>query len=453
LIQLADGFLYGTTEQGGAFGQGTVFKIMPDGTNFGVIKSLQCTATNGCNPFAGLIQLGDGFLYGTTNAGGAANGGTVFKIMPDGTGFSVIKSFQCGGVPNGCSPQAGLIQLADGFLYGTTSSTTATGGVLNQGTVFKVLPDGSNFTLIHAFVLDGNNGFNPRASLRLVDNGYLYGTTSAGGLFGAGTIFRIPAPDATAPDTTIILAPPPVTNATDATFTFTSTEADITFECKFDADAFVLCSSPETYTSLTEGAHSFQVRARDLANNADPSPAMHSWSVDITPPDTLINSGPENPTTSTNATFEFTSNDAGSTFECSLDDAAFAPCAGPVNYTGLAVGNHNFRVRAIDAAGNFDTTPESHSWTINALDTTPPDTTIISTPPALTNSTSATFTFTVSQANSTFECNLDSAGFTGCGSPATYNGLGGGSHNFRVRATDPAGNTDSTPASFNWTIQ
>ena len=65
---------------------------------------------------------------------------------------------------------------------------------------------------------------------------------------------------------------------------------------------------------------------------------------------------------------------------------------------GLAAGSHNFQVRAIDAAGNVDTTPASHTWTINALDTTPPDTTITSSPPITTNSTSASFSFTSTEA-------------------------------------------------------
>jgi hypothetical protein len=118
LVQGTDGFLYGTTQDGGTDNAGALFKIRPDGSDFSIIKSFQCgIANNECFPEE-LIQLADGFLYGTT--GGSGNlGGTIFKIRPDGSSFSVIKSFQCG-VTDGCSPLAGLIQLADGFLYGTT---------------------------------------------------------------------------------------------------------------------------------------------------------------------------------------------------------------------------------------------------------------------------------------------------------------------------------------------
>jgi hypothetical protein len=118
----------------------------------------------------------------------------------------------------------------------------------------------------------------------------------------------------------------------------------------------------------------------------------------------------------------------------------------------LAAGGHNFQVRAIDAAGNFDTTPASYTWTINALDTTPPDTTITSNPPATTNSTSASFSFTSTEAGSTFACSLDGSPFTACTSAQNYNSLAPGSHTFRVRATDAANNTDPTPASYTWTV-
>ena len=126
LIQLGDGFLYGTTSQTLAQG-GTVFKVAADGSGYQVIKAFGTSGTDALGPMAGLILGGDGFLYGTTNGGGANSGGTVFKIAPDGANFLIIKSFQCGNnAANGCSPQAGLILLSDGFLYGTTTSAEPT---------------------------------------------------------------------------------------------------------------------------------------------------------------------------------------------------------------------------------------------------------------------------------------------------------------------------------------
>src|SRR5207249_200888 len=85
-------------------------------------------------------------------------------------------------------------------------------------------------------------------------------------------------------------------------------------------------------------------------------------------------------------------------------------------------------------------------------DTTPPDTTLTGTPPTVTNSPSASFTFTATETGSTFQCALDGGGFAPCASPQTYSALASGNHTFQVRATDPAGNTDPTPASFTWTV-
>src|SRR4030042_549659 len=100
-------------------------------------------------------------------------------------------------------------------------------------------------------------------------------------------------------------------------------------------------------------------------------------------------------------------------------------------------------------AANTADPPASHDWTVDTAD---PDTSITSSPPSLTNSPEASFTFTSTETSSTFECNLDGAGFTSCSSPKSYSSLSDGDHTFAVRATDPAGNTDDTPASHDWTV-
>ncbi|MBE7436604.1 MAG: hypothetical protein HS100_21995 [Anaerolineales bacterium] len=95
---------------------------------------------------------------------------------------------------------------------------------------------------------------------------------------------------------------------------------------------------------------------------------------DTTPPDTVIDSGPVNPTNSAAATFTFHGSDdvtpaASLTFECALDGGSFSACTGPAVFTGLTDGSHGFAVRARDGAGNLDPTPATHSWVV---DTTPP---------------------------------------------------------------------------------
>jgi len=170
--------------------------------------------------------------------------------------------------------------------------------------------------------------------------------------------------DTKAPNTTITSSPLTLTNNPLATFSFTSTEAESTFECSLDNAAFAACTSPWTSDPLVDGKHAFQVRATDLAGNTDKSPAKaKAWTVDTTPPDTAITGNPANPTTSTSAKFKFTSTERKSTFQCSLDGAGFTSCKSGQSYTGLLVGNHNFQVQGIDAAGNIDPTPASFDWT------------------------------------------------------------------------------------------
>src|SRR5437773_1260418 len=259
---------------------------------------------------------------------------------------------------------------------------------------------------------------------------------------------RLAPPDTTPPDTTLTATPPAVTNSASASFTFAATEAGSTFQCALDGGGFAPCASPQTYSALASGNHTFQVRATDPAGNTDPTPASFTWTVDTVAPDTIISATPPALTTSLSASFTFAATEAGSTFQCALDGGGFAPCASPQTYSALASGNHTFQVRATDPAGNTDPNPASFTWTV---DTVAPDTIITATPPALTNSLSASFTFTATEAGSTFQCALDGGVFAPCASPQTYSALASGNHTFQVRATDSAGNTDPTPASFTWT--
>jgi uncharacterized repeat protein (TIGR03803 family) len=183
---ISDGtFLYGMTSSGGASSYGTIFKIKPDGTGFSKLLDFDGT-NNGSYPYGSLFSDGT-FLYGMTEAGGANNLGTIFKIKPDGTGY--VKLFDFDGTANGSNPDGSLI--SDGtFLYGMTGS----GGLSDYGTIFKIKTDGTGFTKLHDF--DFNDGINPYGSL-ILEGGFLYGMTSAGGLDASGgTIFKI-KPDGT----------------------------------------------------------------------------------------------------------------------------------------------------------------------------------------------------------------------------------------------------------------
>jgi chitodextrinase len=250
-------------------------------------------------------------------------------------------------------------------------------------------------------------------------------------------------------DTTITAGPSGAVNTTSASFSFTATMTGSTFACSLDGAAFSACTSPKAYSTLTNGSHTFQVRATNPSGFTDPSPASRTWSIDTVVPDTSITAGPTGTVAIASASFSFTATEASSIFTCSLDGAAFSSCSSPQNYTNLANGSHTFQVRAADAAGNIDGTPANRTWTV---DTLAPDTTITAGPSGSVNTPSASFSFTATEAGSSFACSLDGAAFSSCTSPKAYSGLTNGSHTFQVRATDAIGNTDSSPASRTWTI-
>lgn len=170
---------------------------------------------------------------------------------------------------------------------------------------------------------------------------------------------------------TRIISGPSGTIFTDsATFAFTSPE-DGGFQCRLDSrdwGDWGDCSSPRSYSSLADGPHRFEVRALNRAHHPDPTPAVASFTVktDTDPPETTIAAGPSETIAIGTAIFGFESTEPGS-FECRLDsdaDSAWAPCASPQLYSGLADGPHAFEVRASDEAGNTDPTPAIAPFTV-----------------------------------------------------------------------------------------
>jgi len=176
------------------------------------------------------------------------------------------------------------------------------------------------------------------------------------------------------PETVIDSNPSDPSNDPNPSFAFSSADAGSTFECDLDGLGWAACTSPQPYTGLADGSHTFSVRATNTRGNTDQTPASYTWMIDTTPPDTTIDSYPSDPSNSADPSFTFSANEAGSTFECRLDGGSWVACASPQNYTGLADGSHTFDVRATDAAGNTDPTPASYTWLI---DTTPPSSTTI----------------------------------------------------------------------------
>ena len=195
LVQATNGDLYGTTAGVGANGHGTVFKITPSGT-LTTLYGFGSQTTDGYGANAGLVQATNGYLYGTTEFGGAgpygSGGGTVFKITPSGTLTTLYSFCLQSGCPDGELPLSGLVQGTNGYLYGTTAAGGANG---NLGTVFKITPSGT-LTTVYSFCSQSGcaDGDDPVAGLVQATDGNFYGTTDYGGAgkYGSGgTVFKI----------------------------------------------------------------------------------------------------------------------------------------------------------------------------------------------------------------------------------------------------------------------
>jgi len=197
LLLASNGWFYGTTRAGGIFGNGTVFAITPSNQ---VINLVSFDGTNGAQPVASLIQGNDGKFYGTTSAGGPFGFGTVFSLTVSNT-LTTIASFSSN---NGAAPFGGVVAVPPSdtnfnlSLYGTTSA----GGAFGLGTIFTLGVPGGSLVTLTSFA--GTNGAKPSGGLTVArgSNNLFYGTTSGGGQFNQGTIFSF-RPGATNIGTTL----------------------------------------------------------------------------------------------------------------------------------------------------------------------------------------------------------------------------------------------------------
>jgi hypothetical protein len=212
----------------------------------------------------------------------------------------------------------------------------------------------------------------PYTTAELVDGSHTFSVVATDGKDKSAPATYDWTIDTTAPTTSISSGPPSLSNSRSAEFAFSSDESGASFECALDGAAFASCTPPQHYSGLADGTHMFGVRATDLAGNTG-APATYPWTIDAPAPTTTIDSGPLVVSNSPSATFAFSSTESGATFQCALDGAAFASCASPQAYSGLADGTHAFQVEASDATGKTGA-PASYSWTIATVvpDTTPP---------------------------------------------------------------------------------
>lgn len=385
------------------------------------------------------------------------NSATDFSEQPPNPrdNASPIVETECPGLPNTAikepKPANPTKLTSASFTYEAIPST---------GASFECALDGSGFSACEASgksyssLADGSHTFQVRA------------------VNGAGTD-PTPASYTWTVDTTPPLAeikshsanPSP---GNSAAFTYSSNEPASTFECHLvpTEATFTGCAKTgKTYSNLADGSYTFEVRAIDLAGNVQPSPTAFSWTVDNslrdeTPPETTILSRPTDPSGSSTASFTYASNEAGSSFECSLDGAGFAACpVTGITYTGLGSGPHAFQVRAVDPSANRDPSPAGYSFQVVLAPSLPspstrsaaPETNFLAKPSSRTRDRTPTFRFRSSTPGAGFQCKLDGARFRTCRSPYTTKKLTYGQHVLRVRAV-LAGASDPTPASFRFEV-
>jgi len=244
------------------------------------------------------------------------------------------------------------------------------------------------------------------------------------------------------------------TTSTSAAFTFTDTSSPVTFKCSLDSATFATCSSGVSYSGLAQGSHTFKVEA--ISGSSTSSATSYSWA--IVPPTPTITSEPSNPTTTTSASFKYSDTLAGVSFLCSLNGSSFSSCASSgVTYTVSNGGSNSFAVEAqvgsntpsaaAQVGSNTPSGAASYTWTV-----TTPTPTINSKPANATNSTSAAFTYSDTQAGDSFKCSLDGASYSTCPSGGiTYSGLSNATHIFGVEASLGSGPA-SIAASYSWLV-
>jgi hypothetical protein len=193
--------------------------------------------------------------------------------------------------------------------------------------------------------------------------GALAGNTTTGGRLNIGTAMaRMPA------DTAITSGPGEgeEIGTANASFGVSSGDPAATYQCSVDGGTFAACGSGTSATvgPLTPGAHSVAIRSVDPRGNADTTPATRSFAVESDAPETGIKKGPKKRTDARKATFKFTADEPGSTFECKIDRKPFRPCTSPRRLKKVKPGKHKFLVRSIDAVGNVDATPARKRWRV-----------------------------------------------------------------------------------------
>ena len=274
--------------------------------------------------------------------------------------------------------------------------------------------------------------------------------------------------DQSQPDTLIVIAPSNPSQSTTASFAFGATVNEIQgYRCALDPAnvppapaAFVDCGATMTYPNLSEGSHTLFVYVISAAGVADPTPARHTWVIDLSAPETEITSGPASVTSETSASLSYRSpgEPTLTTFRCRIDGGAWTACnGGSRSYEDLTDGEHVFEVAAVDAGGIVDPTPATWRWVV---DTQPPDTFITVKPDDPSQQEDATFAFASDELVVTYRCAFDvpyapetgAPEWVACDAVMVWENLSSGEHTIWVAAVDEVGHWDPSPATWSWTV-
>lgn len=183
-MTLYNNFLYGFTSSGGKNNKGVIFKIVSSGKEYEVLYNFEEGDNNalGNEPHHDAMLFYNNAFYGVTVYGGNNNNGVIFRINPDGSGYTPVHIFK-GGIDDGAQPHSGVLEI-NGVFYGMT----AEGGNEGKGVIYKMKPDGTDFSVLYSF--HKSTGHNPHGRLTLGSDGHtVFGMTKTGGSGGFGVVF------------------------------------------------------------------------------------------------------------------------------------------------------------------------------------------------------------------------------------------------------------------------
>jgi uncharacterized protein (TIGR03382 family) len=346
-----------------------------------------------------------------------------------------------------------------------TDNTPAYSGTAEAGNTVTVIVDGATVGTVTADAA-GNWSFTPATALADGSHTVKATATDAVGNTSPDSNTNTFTVDTTPPAAPVLVTPANNSETNDTTPTFSGTaEANVTVTVFLDGTQLGTTTADAAgnwtftpATALAQGTYDASAVATDAAGNTSPSSNVNRFTIDTTVVGTPVVTSPANNSVTSDTTPTITGTaDANNTVTVSLNGAPVgtvtADASGTWSFTpatALADGPYAVVAVATDARGRTSGPSNTVNFTV---DTTPPDTSIVSGPSGETEDPDAEFDFRATEPGVTYECSLDgAAAFTACTDPATFEGLALGEHTLQVRARDAAGNVDPTPATASWTV-